>query len=139
MHSIKTCKPVLIQIKRNNVKKWNSRSKSILHPKLKVRCSQQKLAGTLKEKDRQNIFRTSAVQSDDGQITRNQYKILKEQSKFYKKLYKSNPDIQFSIENKTGITISEADKINLEQPISLDGMHNALKQMPSGCSPGCDG
>ena len=47
------------------------------------------------EKSRSLRKTMCGVYVEDGTITRNSVKILKEQSKFFKKLYKSNPEIQF--------------------------------------------
>ena len=45
----------------------------------------------------------SKVRLEDNTISRNQKKILKEQAKFYRNLYKSNSTIKFSIVNNDNV------------------------------------
>ena len=43
----------------------------------------------------------NALMCEDGTKTRDQRQILKEQAKFYLKLYSSNPQITFELHNET--------------------------------------
>ena len=80
-----------------------------------------------------------AVQLADGSVCRNQSRILAEQAKFYQTLYSMNCDIQFDIKNETNVRLSEAQKLSLDEDISLQEISDSLNDMKLGKVPGCDG
>ena len=57
---------------------------------------------------------------DDGTIIREQKKILQEQLKFYRKLYKNDPNVYFNYTNHTDVKLTQEDKDHLDRPISLN-------------------
>ena len=79
------------------------------------------------------------LRCEDNSITRDQKKILQEQSKFYKKLYSKNPEISFVFQNKVGIQLTTEQKLDTEEPFSFEEFTAALKAMASSKTPGCDG
>ena len=83
------------------------------------------------------------LHTDNGIIT-NQNDIMKEQVKFYAKLYsKSDESLKSGIEEfMNGIDlpkINEHDKYRLDEEITNDKLLKALKTMKNDSSPGCDG
>ena len=76
--------------------------------------------------------------TEEGLMTRDQYKILKEQVKFYRKLYRSNPEIKFSSENLSDSRVTLADRDQLEQPLTLEELKIALNNLPNQKMPGCN-
>ena len=56
----------------------------------------------------------------NGGILKDVKTILVEQAKYFKKLYKSNPEINFELKQDLGIAISTAQKEEMMQEISLD-------------------
>ena len=80
------------------------------------------------------------VITEDGQITRNQATILNEQTKFYKKLYTSDPKVQFSLRPKAEEKIlSEENKKRCEEPLTIDELYDAIMTMKPNKVPGLDG
>ena len=76
---------------------------------------------------------------DDGMVTRDQNKILKEQAKFYKKLYTKDPKIMFAMTNQTEQILNEQQKQDVDRPFEYEDFLNALKLMAHEKSPGIDG
>ena len=76
---------------------------------------------------------------DDGSITRDQDEILKEQAKFYKKLYTADENVEFNYTNEENIMLNELEKMTTDVDITLKEISSAVKSMPNGKSPGCDG
>ena len=78
-----------------------------------------------------------AARLQDGTVSKDSLVILKEQSKFYKKLYFSDKSIAFLLINKSNKKISE-DRATLEAPISMEELIS-LKSMPNNKTPRIDG
>ena len=76
---------------------------------------------------------------EDGSILRDQKKILLEQLTFYRKLYKSNPEVFFDYENDTNKKLTPEDKAFLDRDIELDELSQALYSMPNNKAPGYSG
>ena len=76
---------------------------------------------------------------EDNSITSCQKKILKEQSNFYRKLYSSNPEIKFQLENTSELVVEPDDREQINQPITIEEMGLASRKLSSGKTPGCDG
>ena len=80
-----------------------------------------------------------AIICEDGSITRQQKKIIREQFKFYKKLYAKNPEIEFALKNETTQKLSQDQKQELDTPFTFEEFTQALKGMAKQKSPGSDG
>ena len=75
-----------------------------------------------------------------GSITTDQTEILHEQMAFYRKLYKSNCEVEFSLQPLEGETILKLDqKTILDLPINETEVYSALKNMKDDKTPGPDG
>ena len=74
----------------------------------------------------------------DTELT-DQNDILKEQERYYRVLYQSDPTIHFSIVNATGTKISANTDANLEVPFTKKEIAIALMRLKSGKTPGEDG
>lgn len=60
--------------------------------------------------------------------------------KFYSKLYTSDPSVKFNIVlSPNDIKISDAQRKKLEDPITLEDLSCAVKDMKNNKTPGCDG
>ena len=77
--------------------------------------------------------------NETNEIFRDQSKILKEQHRYYRKLYTANPEIVFKYTNKTDINISDAKKGKLNRLIELNKISKALADLKSNSSLGLDG
>ena len=75
----------------------------------------------------------------DGSVTRDEKKILKEQAKFYKKLYSSNDNIVFAMTNETSVMFNQEDKLELDAPFTFQEFTNAMKSMARNKAPGNSG
>ena len=62
----------------------------------------------------------------DGTLTKNPDKILKEQRNYYEKLYTSDENVEFKIENKNDPKISDLDKDLVDKDITIDDLKYAL-------------
>ena len=81
----------------------------------------------------------NAIMCDDNTVTREEKKILREQRKFYKKLYTENPDVIFNFVNESGIQHSEEEKGDLEAPFTFEEFTQSLRGLARGKTPGNDG
>ena len=81
----------------------------------------------------------TALRLDDNSITRNEKKILGEQSKFYKKLYSKNPKIKFAMENTTETKYDEEDAKQIGTEFTYDDFTKAARSIKRGKAPGNDG
>ena len=75
----------------------------------------------------------------DNTISSDQKKILIEQNKFYRKLYSKNPEVEFSLQNESGTTFSDEDRIEIIQKLTIEGLDIALRKLNLDKTPGCDG
>ena len=91
------------------------------------------------EKTRCSNKTLRALLCEDNTITRDQAKILKEQEKFYKKLYSKNPEVQFMLNDIDGRKLTAEQKDDMDQPFCFEEFHAALKGMSNEKSPGNDG
>ena len=74
----------------------------------------------------------------DNTISSEQKIILQEQYKFYKRL--SNPRVKFALLNNSEENkVSDKDKKELNQPITIEELHKSLLSLASNKTPGCDG
>lgn len=79
------------------------------------------------------------IKNCDGIKISDQKLILKEQAKYFKKLYNSNLEVSFQLQNDTDIKITDQTKTQLEEGITLTEMAVAVYQMPNDKAPGVDG
>lgn len=91
------------------------------------------------EKANYNKKLMSELRLQDGSTSRDLKIIMNEQTKFYKRLYKSDPDIKFTLVNDTPNSLSEDQRIELDRDISLDELSVALHTLPGNKTPGLDG
>ena len=91
------------------------------------------------EKVKYNNKTVNALLCEDGTITRNEKKILREQTKFYRKLYSANPDIKFKLVNETEVKFNAQQKEEIDKPFEFEDFKKALKAMARGKAPGNDG
>ena len=95
------------------------------------------------EKRQYNEKNIKRLVLEDGSEIRDTNSILKEQCKFYRKLYERNDDRidkwmeSIPLENRK--QLNEEEKSGLEGPITFQEMSTALKNMPNNKSPGTDG
>ena len=75
----------------------------------------------------------------NGRLERDPAIILKEQRKFYQRLYTADESIIFDYQNNSGVKIAEKQKTFLDEPITKAELENALKSLKKGKAPGCDG
>lgn len=80
-----------------------------------------------------------AIKLQDGTIIDDQAGILKEQVHFYRRLYRSNPDVQFDLKNMTDTMLNEEQKKVLDNEITLPELTRALNSMKLNKTPGLDG
>ena len=82
----------------------------------------------------------SSLLKESGELITNQAQILDEQAKFYKKLYTTNPEIQFNLPfNENDPTISDDDRLLTELPITEAELYDACMTLKSDKTPGIDG
>ena len=87
------------------------------------------------EKSRSNTKTCTVLIDDSNRKVTDQKKILQLQKRFYKKLYAADQKVKFSARNITGIKISPAKQLMLEQEISMEDISSALALMPNSKSP----
>ena len=98
----------------------------------------EKSSKYLKRLEKQR-YNQNCIVKKDGTISRNQKEILMLQSEFYKEIYQSDPDIEFTFMNQSHVQLSEDYKLDLEQPLSLDKLATAIKSMQRVKPPGFAG
>ena len=78
------------------------------------------------------------INSEQQEVTKPD-EILEEQRKFYQELYSKDEDVQFTLENNTGITVPQEIQQQQDIQISLDDIKEAIKGMKNNKTPGEDG
>ena len=78
------------------------------------------------------------MQNRKVEIISNSKDILKEEQKFYQSLYKSDPNVQFKLQN-TGTKLSEEHRIELDKPFTLEELTFEVKNLKPNKCPGNDG
>ena len=79
------------------------------------------------------------VKKRDGMITKDYREILQEQKCYFEKLYEFDANVKFTLENKSGVWLSDAQKEMLDTDFSFDEMYDAMMTLHSGRCPGGDG
>ena len=91
------------------------------------------------EKSNYNKKTMRLLHGPSGEKITNMSAILDEQYKFYNELYTRDNEKRFTLQNNSGIRLSENDKTNLDAPVTLEEVTTAVKSLPSGKVPGADG
>lgn len=91
------------------------------------------------EKVRSNSRCIAALKSEERIIINDPQLIMKEQQKFFQKLYKKGVDGHIEALNETRPQISEQEKNDLDKELTLVELSNAVKQMENDKTPGHDG
>lgn len=77
---------------------------------------------------------------DDGSISTERQKILKEQKRFYEELYKEDPTVSFSLVNPNlNNCLDQNQSIETDAPLEMSELWYALKNLNDGKTPGTDG
>ena len=80
------------------------------------------------------------MQLETGEFVTDQKKILNEIKKFYEKLYTTQGQVSLDYLDNIDIKqLSEVEKRLLDEPLTVEELGNALKQMQNLKSPGTDG
>ena len=117
-------------------------SKSIFRCKVNWQLYGEKPSKYFLSLEKRNYFSKNmrAVKLANGNICREQSKILKEQSTFYKNLFSKNSKVNFTLKpNAQERILSEVEKQKLEENLTLDELKNALFSMQPNKTPGLDG
>lgn len=91
------------------------------------------------EKNRAKSKIMTQIRNQQEETIFGQENIMKEQVRYFSKLYKSNRQVNFQLENKGDKKISEQSRKQLDKELTLDELANAVMQMPNNKSPGIDG
>ncbi len=75
----------------------------------------------------------------DGTRTKDPKKILKEQKKFYSRLYTADENVEFDVEVKNLPKLTAKEKNDLDKDITIDDLAFALRNCKNNKTPGCDG
>ena len=75
----------------------------------------------------------------DGTISRNQKEIFRLQAEYYRKLYQTDINVEFVLENSSDFKLSDETKSDLERPISIEELGLLMTSMQKGKTPGCNG
>ena len=81
----------------------------------------------------------SVLKTEEGQTLTESREILKEQSRFYKKLYAKQKGLKFTAKNATNTKLTVDEQLRLDQDITMDEIKQAIKDMANGKCPGMDG
>ena len=80
-----------------------------------------------------------SIRKSYGELTKDYGEILNVQYRYYEKLYSKNPNVSFTLENDTGIKLTEVDKTRLDSEITLDEIFDAIMTLKTGKAPGMSG
>ena len=90
------------------------------------------------EKAKYNAKTCYKIIEQDQEIT-NPSEILECQKKFYQNLYSQDEDVNFNMTNRFGILVSESNRIQQDQQITMKELEEAIKTMNNNKTPGEDG
>ena len=75
----------------------------------------------------------------DEHVIEDQSEILEKQREYYTNLYSENENVQFELENNSGIRVSDIIQESQNKQITKEEIYTALKQLPRNKTPGDDG
>ena len=75
----------------------------------------------------------------DGSLTKDYTEILNVQFEYFGQLYAHDESVDFTLQNTSGIKITDMQKVMLEEEISKDEMFDAVMTLKSAATPGGDG
>ena len=91
------------------------------------------------EKAKYNTKTCASLMRDDGTIERNPKKILHLQRKYYKDLYSKDRQVKFKAPDMVSPKLTKEERDMMEEPINIQELEIAVKQMANGKVPGSDG
>ena len=92
------------------------------------------------EKQRYEKKIMSAVRKEENsELISDSEAILKEQARFYSKLYSKNNEVKFDLVNNSSIKISKDLAKKLDEPISVGEIRSAVMELKTDKTPGLDG
>ena len=92
--------------------------------------------------EKRNYFSKNmrAVEKCDGTICKEQKEILKEQTKFYRKLYAENKNVIFNLHpTESERILSESEKCLMDSQLTIEDLRTSVKEMAPNKTPGLDG
>ena len=81
----------------------------------------------------------SKTYNNIGQKTTKPHEVLKIQAEFYKRLYTKDCNVACRLNGKAEKQLTEEQKFKLDQPLIMDEITNAVKEMSRNKSPGTSG
>ncbi|CAK8680067.1 unnamed protein product [Clavelina lepadiformis] len=123
----------------------NQRKKETIEKTAKNRKFEGKLGSKAffqKYKNKQKQTFISELYDENFLPTQNPKEMTKLAQSFYEQLYKkteTNENAQYAFLNETTRKLNTEDNKNLEKPITIEEIENAVKSMKNGKSPGPDG
>ena len=91
------------------------------------------------EKERYNAKATWTIFNDKDQLITDSEQILQYQKAFYQKLYTAEPDINFDVENTTGVLISEDLQAATDRDLTNEEIATAVYSLKNLKTPSQDG
>ena len=91
------------------------------------------------EKSRSGAKGMSCLITSGGTIEKSPKNILKEQKRYFEKLYSSDESVNFDYQNETDIRLTDIDSQNLDSPFTMEEMEQAIKDLSPNKACGCDG
>ena len=80
-----------------------------------------------------------AIYDSQGNIVRNQGRILREQANYYGKLYSAKRDFECKIDGNPEVKLSNEMRDGIDSEITIEEVQNCIKDMSKGKSPGLSG
>ena len=90
------------------------------------------------EKRRYNARLCNKLILENGDLVTKEEMVIKEQKRFYMELYRSDPNVYFNLENKSGTILSDDLVQAMNQPFTKQELSIALKGLKNGKTPGQD-
>ena len=79
------------------------------------------------------------VLTEDMRLITRPHEIMREQAKFYTKLYASNPKVSFNLKYKEGPRLNENEREQIDSPVTIEELNKAVKQFKPNRTDGNDG
>ena len=94
---------------------------------------------TIWKKIRSNAKVCKVLLTSNGREVTDQQEIIQEQVDYYTDLYKSDPAIEFKLENTANVQLSSQQYEDLNRPLTFQELTYAMQSMAKDKSPGPDG